>query len=242
MSQGWLAAFPEDEAADAATRAPHVWSVALATDETNASSHALLSADERERASRFQLPLHRARFVAARAYLRRLLAIYLGGVDPATIVLRVGDHGKPAIAAPATSLRFNLSHAGDHLLVALSHGAELGVDVERLDRPLDLPALAARVMTQAEHAEWTALPRDDQHAAFIRCWVRKEACLKATGEGIAGGLNRWNVGCGVQARDGPYRRFADGIALWDAPPLVGAAAALAVSGGGLAPRWMRWMR
>ena len=93
-----------------------------------------LSPDERERAERFVFARDRDRFVAGRAFLRLLLAQYLG-CEPRALRFRYGPHGKPALADERSDLRFNLAHSGTLAVCALARGSELGVDVERL-RPI----------------------------------------------------------------------------------------------------------
>jgi len=141
---------------------------------------ALLSRAERERADAFRFPRHRAAFVRRRAVLRRLLAARLDA-DPAALAFEAGPNGKPALAGgPA----FNLSRAGDAALIALADHGRLGVDLERSGRVRDLEAVAARILHPDERPAWAELPPSEREAAFTRVWTRKEALLKATGEGL----------------------------------------------------------
>ncbi len=119
---------------------------------------------------------------------RPVLALY-AGVPLAELRLAVDTHGKPRLAAPS-SPRFNLSHCGDVVLLAIGRGVELGVDVEVLrPRPRALQ-LAQRYFTADEAAALAALPEDVRQQAFYRLWTAKEAVLKALGRGLAFGLNR----------------------------------------------------
>ena len=143
----------------------------------------LLSADERARAERFVFDVHRRRFVACRAALRRLLADRLG-VAPRELRFEYGPVGKPSLGAGA-GLRFNVSHSDRYAVLALAQGAELGVDIERV-RPLrDMDLVADRVFSAAERAGLNAVPADRKAEAFFAGWTRKEAYIKARGEGIA---------------------------------------------------------
>jgi 4'-phosphopantetheinyl transferase len=153
-----------------------------------ASNHvAALDEQERARAERFGRTLLRQRYVGAHAALRVLLADHTG-VSPARLELGRrpcprcgGAHGRPfAVGCPWS---FNLSHSGDVALIALSE-AEVGVDVEQL-RPLeDAASLARGVAGDDEIDHIVAEP--DSTLAFFRMWVRKEAVVKATGEGVGG--------------------------------------------------------
>jgi 4'-phosphopantetheinyl transferase len=143
----------------------------------------LLSDDERARAGRFVFDVHRRRFIACRAWMRTRLAARLGR-PPATLRFDYGPVGKPSLAGGGT-LRFNVSHSDRYALLGMADGLEIGVDIERL-RPLsDMDALAERVFSAAERATLAAVPADQKVEAFYAGWTRKEAYIKARGEGIA---------------------------------------------------------
>ena len=166
----------------------HVWlaNLTLPADRLAALA-ATLTADEQERAARFRFPEHRDRFIAARSGLRELLGAYLG--DPAaTLRFRQGARGKPALAGEATGLHFNLSHSGDRVLYAVAR-REVGVDLEVMDRQVDIAAVAERICTMREWTAFQALSAERQRDAFFSCWTRKEAVAKAIGEGLASGLS-----------------------------------------------------
>jgi 4'-phosphopantetheinyl transferase len=147
-----------------------------------------LSLAEAERAGRFIREEDRARFVCGRGALRTLLGTRLG-LSPRAVPLQAGASGKPELPAEiAPRIRFSISHSGEVVLVALSADADVGVDVELL-RPLpDALALATRFFSPSESATLEALPHQDQLKAFYRFWTRKEAVLKASGQGISHGL------------------------------------------------------
>jgi 4'-phosphopantetheinyl transferase len=143
----------------------------------------LLSEDERKRAARFHFDIHRRRYVVSHGALRRILAEELGA-DPAGLAFNEGERGKPALPAHA-ELQFNLSHSASCALVALTRAAPVGVDVEQR-RPIEhAVTIARRYFSPAEIVAFDALPEPERIAAFYRCWTRKEAYLKATGEGLA---------------------------------------------------------
>ncbi|HYU89733.1 MAG TPA: 4'-phosphopantetheinyl transferase superfamily protein [Gemmatimonadales bacterium] len=157
------------------------------------ASASLLSAAERERARRFAFGRDARRFIVGRARLRQLLGARLG-VRPESVQLVYGARGKPALAnSGKNSLRFNLSHCDDLAVYALSSGREVGIDVEAM-RPLpDADAIAARFFSRREHAAYRALDPCDQPRGFFQCWTRKEAFIKALGEGLSHPLDSFDV-------------------------------------------------
>lgn len=153
-----------------------------------------LSADERDRAERFHLPRHRRAFVAARGLLRAILGRYLR-TAPSGLQFSSGPHGKPAlVAAPGSGwLRFNLSHAGDLALYAVARDREVGVDLEDLRRNVPALRIAEQFFSAREAAALQALPPEGVAAAFLSCWTRKEAYLKALGAGLTLPLDQVEV-------------------------------------------------
>jgi len=151
----------------------------------------VLDASERDRALRFVFERDRRRFVAAHAYLRVVLGRALG--RPAdSLRFETGPHGKPHLADSPLDARFNLSHSGERALIALAAGREVGIDVEAR-RQVNVLELATRFFAPAETAMLRALPTEEQHAAFLRCWTRKEAFIKAIGDGLSFPLDHFEV-------------------------------------------------
>jgi 4'-phosphopantetheinyl transferase len=164
---------------DLSTDGVHLWKLDLsAGDETLW----LLSDDERERAATFHFDLHRRRYVRGRCNLRRILAKYLDE-DPQSIQLRYNEWGKPLLAAG--DLHFNLSHCDDLALVAVGRTA-VGIDVERIDRPIDHLAVAAKVFSQDDVDRLTSVNPSDRAKLFFARWTSQESLLKALGCGLAG--------------------------------------------------------
>jgi len=165
----------------------HLWSVALNVDAaTLAACRALLAEDERARADRFVFARDRRRFAAARAALRVVLGRY-AGVEPHALGFGYGSHGKPFLRGPegTSPICFNLSHSEELAVIGVARECEIGVDIE-CHRPVaDLRRLAASVFCAEEMAVLDALPAHAQLAAFYAGWTRKEAWIKATGEGFA---------------------------------------------------------
>ncbi len=181
------------------TDTAHVWAVDLER-ETHTLAEAL-SADEWMRADRFVFEKHRAHFVAARGYLRAILAKYMQ-CKPGELAFFYGEHGKPALAPPwdKSQLRFNLSHSDGLALIAVSMRHEIGVDVEHLSRKVgQMKDIAKRSFASGEYERLCALPREEQRRAFFCCWTRKEAYLKAMGTGLTHSLKNFEVSLGRKA-------------------------------------------
>lgn len=161
-----------------------------------------LSPDEHERAARYRFDADRRRFGWTRGILRALLASYVG-CPPDRIHFGVADRGKLHLSPlhhPAHGgLRFNVSHSHEWALIALTRDREVGVDVEH-HRSLhhDLFDIATRFFAPAEVDALRALAPAEQEPAFFRIWSRKEAYIKATGEGVSAGLNNFEVSIGIE--------------------------------------------
>ncbi|MGH8778244.1 4'-phosphopantetheinyl transferase family protein [Paraburkholderia sp.] len=164
-----------------------VWRVPVPTDPAAlVPLHGSVDDAERERAGRYRQFADRARFLAARVALRTLLAGRIGEA-PHALRFTTGRYGRPALDGyPALS--FNVSHAGEHALIAISAGRVVGVDIERVDRALDWRPLADLVCTPDERRALDSSATAQQLSGFLLSWTAKEALLKALGLGIAEGL------------------------------------------------------
>ena len=205
-----------------------------------------LSADERERVARGRFSEVAARFIVGRSSLRMILASYLDGVGPSGLAFTYGPRGKPALVAggAAPTLRFNVAHSHELALVSVTRAGDVGVDVER-ERPLDdLEAIVARYFSPWENAALRGLPKPARTPAFFRCWTRKEAFIKATGEGLTRALDTFSVSLdtGEPARFVSIGEDPGETARWsmfDLAPAPGYAAALVVEGRVCPPTWRR---
>lgn len=151
----------------------------------------LLSHDELERAQRFASDVSRARFVAGRAALRRALAT-IAAVEPAQLVFDYAEHGRPELPSyPEVS--FNLSHSEGVGLLAISTCGRVGVDVEIARPDFADMRIADRFFAPGEISRLRAVPAADRNLAFLRCWTRKEALLKALGAGLTLPLRGFEV-------------------------------------------------
>ena len=154
----------------------------------------VLSADELTRASRFLSPHDRQRFVASRALLRIVLASYLA-TEPLRLSFSYSKKEKPSLdpACNNSEITFNVSHSGGIALFAFNRKRELGVDVEQIRGDSDLDAIARRFFSAHEQRQLAALPAAEKVEAFFRCWTRKEAYIKATGDGLSLPLSQFDV-------------------------------------------------
>jgi 4'-phosphopantetheinyl transferase len=173
----------------------HVWRACLDLDSSCVEylQH-VLSADELHRAARFHFPRDRRRFTVARGVLRDILGRYLG-VPPSELGFRYSAYGKPALAAgfDAVGVRFNISHSHEMALFAVTCGREIGVDIEHLGRKIRGEEIAQHFFSAHECASLRALPAAAKHEAFFNCWTRKEAYIKAHGEGLSLPLDQFDV-------------------------------------------------
>ncbi len=149
------------------------------TDEEYVNYWQFLSADEKLRAQKFSYVKHRNYFIAARGKLRQLLAQQLDA-DPVAIEFTYNEAGKPQLVD--NSLQFNVSHTDHKAVIALTRQSSVGIDIEYRLRDLDLDGVASHLFTDAEqHYMQSAAQKRN---TFFAIWTRKEALLKALGEGI----------------------------------------------------------
>ena len=141
-----------------------------------------LSPREALRATRFRTDDDRHRYIAQSAGLRRVLRRY--GVDPGTSELQSGANGKPVLPHP-TDIRFNASRSGRHVLIGVTCGTEVGVDVEQIRPMADLDAFTHSALDREERAELAVMDPDERLIAALHTWTAKEAVLKGTGDGLS---------------------------------------------------------
>jgi 4'-phosphopantetheinyl transferase len=166
----------------------HIWQAHLDLPaELLAQLRATLSTDEQRRADRFHFERDRHRFTAGRGILRNILSRY-SGIESALLEFSYSPRGKPALrSAPAGgNLNFNLSHSGGLALYAVTRHRQIGIDLEMLRPMPDAEKIAERFFSTGESAALRNLPTTDKQEAFFLCWTRKEAYLKAVGQGLTG--------------------------------------------------------
>ncbi len=173
-----------------------LWQVTLDANLT-ARERALLSVAEQDRAARFRFAHDARRYNTSHVALRLILAHVLELADPARIHYQHNAFGKPGL--DTGSVHFNMSHSGDWALIGVSDRHAIGVDLEVRHHPMpDTPELARRHFTAAEYSAFLASPVDQREATFLRCWTRKEACLKAIGSGLSIEPHGFEAGMGPE--------------------------------------------
>jgi 4'-phosphopantetheinyl transferase len=143
-----------------------------------------LDSAERQRADRFRNDADRARFVIARSSLRQLLGRRIG-VASGEIRFGENEFGKPFLQHAPVALHFNSTHSGDWVLHAIDTDTPIGIDVETIAADLACIDQFERVLSTEEFAALNEVPLRDRARAFAMVWVRKEAYVKAVGEGMS---------------------------------------------------------
>ncbi|MDN3658648.1 4'-phosphopantetheinyl transferase superfamily protein [Ferruginibacter paludis] len=173
----------------------HVWRVDL--DITPLSKNrllGLLSTDERERAGRFRFERDQKRFIAARGMLRQILGYYLG-IPPQELRFKYTSHGKPFLVTNAgyDTLQFNLSHSDAVALLAITPDRDIGIDIERIRCDVAVGQIANSFFSSNEIISLERIDDDQRSGVFFQYWTRKEAILKAVGEGVLARMQQFDV-------------------------------------------------
>ncbi len=173
----------------------HVWRAAL--DVPAEYLHRLqqsLSIDELSRAERFHFEKDRWHFVVGRGLLRTILARYQD-CEPHQLCFRYSEYGKPALAMRSSQggLCFNLSRSRGVALFAVSREREIGIDLEYMHTNVEVEQIVDRFFSPHEVASFWAVPISMRREAFFNGWVRKEAYIKARGEGLSLPLDQFDV-------------------------------------------------
>jgi len=219
----------------------HVWCVFLAQPATRVQSLAsTLSKNERIRAERFHFERDRRRFRVSQGYLRTILGRYLK-IAPQQIEFRHGHRGKPALKETESTnpekrrLQFNISHSHELVIYAITRNREVGVDIEHVRPMPDAEQIVERFFSVQERTAFRLIPPSQKIEAFFSCWTRKEAFLKASGEGLYRPLEQFSVSLspGEPARLLQIENDPQETARWSLRELIpapGYVAALAVEG------------
>lgn len=172
----------------------HVWHANL---DRHCHTTSTLTDDETKRADRFHFERDRNRFIAARATLRNVLSRYVDA-NESDIRFECNQFGKPALADETShDIRFNVTHSSHLMLIAITHGRDVGIDVERIDDDRSDPEIARRFFSPNEYTTLMNLPAEQQTEAFFDCWTRKEAFVKAHGLGLSMPLDQFDVSFGA---------------------------------------------
>ncbi|MGI8959007.1 MAG: 4'-phosphopantetheinyl transferase family protein [Bryobacteraceae bacterium] len=170
----------------------HVWVVSLEASPWSLQElFSTLSSDEKNRAESFRFEHLKARYCASRGLLRFFLGAYLAMV-PRDIEFSYGNWGKPSVAG-FDSFSFNVAHSENVTVYAFAFGCDLGIDVERIRKMKDIDAIARHFFCSEEAADLDNVELSKRLDAFFACWTRKEAYIKATGEGLSASLDTFRV-------------------------------------------------
>ncbi len=185
----------------------HVW-ITETDCGTWADDLEFLDEEERVRAERFYFPVHARRFRRGRIMRRAILGSYLDR-EPGSLRFELAEHGRPSLKPGQTGraiIDFNMSNSGETVMLALASGHRIGVDVE-VEKPMpDADAIAKGNFHPVEAGNVRGLDKTgDKLTAFFRCWTRKEAVVKALGNGLQMDLNGFLVGTDVRTE--PFRPF-----------------------------------
>lgn len=173
----------------------HIWKAGLDRPAVQVERYwEILSADERKRANKFHSEIHRSRFIVGRATLRILLGCYLS-IQPQLMAFDYGPSGKPALLTEHNPDRitFNLTHSNDLALYTFTKGRDIGIDVEFIHPFAEMDEIAAKSFSKREYQLWSELPDDEKTMSFFLCWTRKEAFIKAVGDGLQFPLDKFEV-------------------------------------------------
>jgi len=227
----------------------HSWCASLdVSPETSARLYATLTPDERTRRERFRFERDQQRFIVARGVLRDLLGRYLQ-IQPGKISFVYNAFGKPDLSPEfANRLKFNLSHSAGLALIAIATASNVGVDLEYIRAQSDYADIARHFFSADEVDYLSALPGHLYDEAFFSCWTKKEAYLKARGEGLAIPLNSFSVPLTTGPAHTPVDLYvaskdivpAKRWSLYTLRPASGYAGALAIEGTGWRLRQWQW--
>jgi 4'-phosphopantetheinyl transferase len=171
----------------------HVWRATLAWPQEAADRlKQWLSADERDRMQRFRFEKDRRRYLLGRGLLRLLLGRYLD-LAPQDLRFETAAAGKPHLASGQAQLQFNLAHSGDYVMFAITDRCAVGIDVEEIRDDFDAGELAAHFFSSLEQRDLETLTGRSKIEAFFECWTRKEAYVKALGDGLSLPLDQFDV-------------------------------------------------
>ena len=173
----------------------HIWLASLKqpAEQVRQLAHTLCH-EEVIRSERFRIERDQHRFIVGRGILRAILGRYLK-IHPDQLRFCYEERGKPFLADNFNNrpIQFNLSHTHDIALYAFTSGRKIGVDVEYVCPMPNMEQIAAQFFSISEYAVLLGLPDWQKLEAFFNCWTRKEAYIKALGQGLAKSLKEFEV-------------------------------------------------
>ncbi len=205
-----------------------------------------LSIDERIKSEHFRFERDRSQFIAARGILRMILGCYLG-VEPSTIRFFYEKHGKPRLqnTFAKTDIQFNVSHSEGLALYSFTRGHEVGVDIEYMREISEMEQIVERFFSVRDRVFFGTLPASEKQYPFFHWWTRKEAFVKATGEGLSSPLDTFDAALaegksvgslGILGEPREGKRWST----WDVTPAEEFAGAVVVEGRGLYVQFWQW--
>lgn len=225
----------------------HLWSTSLdVPDQIYDALIQHLSLEERKRAAQFTFPQDHRNFITSRGVLKDILSRYLQ-CQPADILIQYGTEGKPNLYHRETSnrLEFNLSHSSGFLVVAVSQGQRVGVDIELVRPMADIDLIALQAFSEYEREVLRGLTGEEKQSGFFRCWTRKETYLKALGHGLSIPLDSFDMSL---APNNPIGMLANRLnpdeasnwSFYTFIPTQGFLGAVAVEGQEVVPVFIHW--
>ena len=225
----------------------HIWLASLyVTSRVSDVLHQNLSSEEDERAGRFVFTRDRRNFIVARGILRDILAKYLD-CQPKQIHFDYEPYGKPRISLSEITARleFNLSHSSGFLVLAVADGRKVGIDIERVRSLPDLEQIASHAFSSHEQKELSTFTGEEKPHGFFRCWTRKEAYLKARGDGLSIPLDTFDMSLTAH---NPIRMLSnrldpDEVSRWSFHTFIpeqSFVGALAIEGQAAVPEFRHW--
>jgi len=221
-----------------------VWAATLDVADTDVDRYrATLDARELARVDRLRRDIDKHHYIVSHGILRAILGQY-ADVDPSALAFSYGPFGKPYIGeAGPDRIEFNMSDSGGMLLVGVTHGIAVGVDIERR-REIEIMKFARRFFTEAEAAALESLPEPAREEAFFRTWTCKESYVKGWGYGIQRHVGKFEVRVGQERSGLVSSAFADDSpsrwSLVNIDAIPGFAATVAVEKAGVDEVDVRW--
>ena len=158
------------------------------------SFYSILSENERDRADKLKVDDKKQQYIITRGTLRQRLGL-LTNIYPEVFEFNILEHGKPVLVNDArfSNITFNVSHSHDLALIAIAQKQNIGIDIEKINHESNHLALMTRFFSKAEQTEFQTIPDANKAKAFCACWTRKEAFIKAVGDGVSYGLDKFDV-------------------------------------------------
>jgi 4'-phosphopantetheinyl transferase len=229
------------------SRDVHIWRASLDLPGKSVQElKGLLSSDEMRRAENFRFDRDRSLFVAARGILRLILASYLS-IEPSAIRFCYEKEGKPRLQNDLGNegIQFNLTHSEGLGLYVFARGHEAGIDVEHVREISEMEQIVEQFFLVRERVYFSALPACVKRETFFKWWARKEAYMKATGEGLLSPLDRCDALLIEEISGNPSKISRDvhegpQWSMWDVRPAEEFAGAVVVEGEGWNVRYWQW--